>query len=312
MDQSNEAADDPSATLSDATLLARIVQEIGADDGSALRLHGGEVNVTHRVTAPTGDVVVRFPRDRRRHDEFPVERWATRTAAAAGLPVARTLSTGAVHGVPFIVSEYVAQSQEPVERPWSWLGSYARTIGTFDLSDAPASVFSRFGRDLEDAWRQHLAYNGAELRPDDPIAADGAYATSDLARIRSSLSGLEQTSFTFGLAHGDLAPRNLLSAGSAQPPVLIDWGGATTGPAPWTEARRAYEWAFCDRTITEPEYAELLTALGLDPRSDNPTIAAMVVLHLIDVTRWPRDIRPDLYPAYVLRCRRGLDATFAR
>ncbi|WP_259362838.1 hypothetical protein [Curtobacterium sp. ME12] len=33
----------------------------------------------------------------------------------------------------------------------------------------------------------------------------------------------------------------------------------------------------------------------------------MTALHLLDVTRWARDRRPDLYDEYLGRCRSGLE-----
>ena len=274
------------------------------------RLHGGEVNFTYRVRTETGEVVIRFPVDRLRGNEFPVEMWATRTAAAAGIPVARCLRTGRMAGVPFIVSEYIAPAEHPIDSPWSILGSLAMRIATLDLSDAPESLFSRFGRDLGSAWTQHLQYNVQALRADDDLAADGAYDLRLLDRIRSALEALCSRSFAFGLAHGDLAPRNLLSRGHGFPPVLLDWGAAKTGPAPWTEARRVFEWAFLDGSIAEDDYTDFLAAAGLDRRTDESTLIAMTALHLLDVTRWAHDARPDLYTEYIARCRTGLNILY--
>jgi fructosamine-3-kinase len=297
-------------TVSDDELLTRIVARVGGDPSSVQRLHGGEVNFTYRVHTETGDVVIRFPVDRLRGNEFPAEFWATRTAAAAGIPVARALQTGEMAGVPFIVSEYIAPAEHPIDSPWITLGSLAKRIAPLDLSDAPDGLFSRFGRHLSPAWTQHLQYNMQALHPDDDLAADGAYDLRLLDRIRSAFEALASHSFAFGLAHGDLAPRNLLSQGPGSAPVLLDWGGATTGPAPWTDARRVFEWAFLDRSIAEDDYAEFLAAAGLDRRTDESTLIAMTALHLLDVTRWAHEVRPDLYTEYVVRCRTGLNVLY--
>lgn len=100
---SNAAASEP---ISNEQLLSRIVERMGGLHASVQRLDGGEVNFTYRVKTAADEVVIRFPVDRLRGNEFPVEMWASRTAAAAGIPVARGLSTGEIEGVPYIVSEY--------------------------------------------------------------------------------------------------------------------------------------------------------------------------------------------------------------
>ncbi|WIB75843.1 phosphotransferase [Curtobacterium sp. MCPF17_002] len=289
-----------------------VLRSVGASASRAEPLPGGAVNHTYRASrddAGTGAVVLRFPVDPLREDEFPVEAWAARQAGrAAGIPVATPLVHGVERGVPFSVSEYVPHDPRPVEHPWTWLGTVARTVGTVPLDEAPSSLFSRFGTDLAQAWSAHVAYNAAALGPGDRLRRDGAYGADGSAEaIRGLLDGLAAQRFDFGLAHGDLAPRNLVSRGPDRPPVLIDWGAAETGPTPWTDARRVFEWAFVDGSITRQEYDEFAVAAGLASDADRRTLASMTTLHLLDVTRWALANRPDLYDEYVERCRAGLE-----
>lgn len=286
--------------------LDAVLRAVGSSAGQTERLPGGSVNHTYRVRRAVGaDVVVRFPVDPLRSDEFPVEAWAARAAAAAGISVARPLDHGVQDGVPFIVSEYVAPDPRPIDRPWTWLGSSARTVASIDLGEAPSSLYTRFGTDLAQAWSAHLAYNIAALVADDPLRHDGAYAAA--GALRRHVERLAAERFAFGLAHGDLAPRNLIARGPDRAPVLIDWGAAATGPSPWTDARRVFEWAFVDGTISRAEYDEFTAAAGLATPADHATLASLTALHLVDVTRWARDRRPDLYAEYVGRCRVGLE-----
>jgi aminoglycoside phosphotransferase (APT) family kinase protein len=270
------------------------------------RLHGGSVNLAYRVTTAGGaDVVVRLPVDRLRENEFPVEAWATAAAAAAGLPVAAVLGTGLWRDVPYLVSRFVPSAAEEVAHPWTRLGTYARAIGGIPLDDAPPSLYSRFGADPAAAWASHVRYNLAALDDDDdPLLRDGAYASGP--RLRGLLRPLAATVFDFGLAHGDLAPRNLVSRGAEVAPVLIDWGGAKVGPTPWTDAQRVFEWAHVERSITGGEFAEFAAAAGVGTREDRRVLLALTALEVVDSTRWARDRRLDLYPAYVTRCRAAL------
>ena len=81
------------------------------------------------------------------------------------------------------------------------IGQYVRRLAGCAVDDAPATLFSRFGRDLAGAWQAHLGYNMSQLTEKDQLAAMGVYAPYE----RSSLMG------------------------------LIDWGCASFGPVPFTD-----------------------------------------------------------------------------
>jgi len=283
-----------------------ILRRIGAAPGEARKLPGGSVNRTYRVARTGGDVVVRFPADARRADEFPVEEWAASAAARAGIAVPAVLERGIRDGVPYLVQAFVPSHAEPVADPWTELGRLACAVGRVDPADAPDSLFTRFGRDLPAAWEVHVAYGRASLDGDDPLLRDGAYPADALPWLRERFAALARAPFDHGLAHGDLAPRNLLSRGPGAAPVLIDWGAAETGPTPWTDARRVTAWTHLDGSVTAAEHDAFMAAAGLDDAEAQRTLVAMTALHLVDVTRWARERRPDLYAEHSARCHAGL------
>jgi len=285
--------------------LDAVLRDLGATWSDVEPLLGGSVNHTVRVRRPVGvDVVVRIPVDPLREDEFAVEAWATAAAARAGIAVARVLRHGRHDGTPFAVSEYVAPDPRPVAEPWRRLGAAARAIGAIPLDDAPPSLYSRFGTDPATAWRAHVVYNVRSLDGDDPLLQAGAYTSA--SALRAAFGPLGARAFEHGLAHGDLAPRNLLSRGTDATPVVIDWGAAEVGPTPWTDARRVYAWTHLDGAVSAPELDAFAAAAGLDGQDDQRTLRTMTALHLVDVTRWARERRPDRYREYVEACRRGL------
>lgn len=289
-----------------AAVLESLVRELGGAPDHVEALPGGAVNLTHRVRLTTGDVVVRIPRDPLDADVFPVETWATTAAARSGIAVAPVLRSGRRGGLPYLVSEYVEPDPRPVVDPWHRLGRAARAVGVVPLDGAPPSLYSRFGADLPTSWRAHVEYNVRSLAGDDPLLQAGAYTSA--STLRDVLGPLGTTAFDHGLAHGDLAPRNLLSRGPDRAPVLLDWGAAEAGPTPWTDARRVFAWATLDGAVTDTELAAFLAAAGIDSASDRRVLAAMTALHLLDVARWARDRRPDRYASSTERCRRGLVA----
>lgn len=284
----------------------RVARDLGADPTSVERL-GGVVNTVLRVVGDGVDWVVRTPVDLRRPDEFPVERWAVGAARSCGVPVPEVLHVGVSRGVPVMVSRYVHPSPEPVARPWWWLGRHASAVAGASLDDAPDAIFSRFGRDLGAAWSAHLAYNQAALTPDDPLLADGGYRRSDLPTLQRWLRDLDHLDTAHGLVHGDLAPRNLVPQGTDTAPVLVDWGTTTTGPVPWTELGRTFHAVVVDSELPWAALADLADGMGVDlDAAARQTLVRLTALRLLDLARWARDRRPDLYASYRGACASGL------
>nr|WP_231747796.1 aminoglycoside phosphotransferase family protein [Auraticoccus cholistanensis] len=282
----------------------RIARLHGADVRGTTVL-AGVVNRVVRVVGDGTDWVVRFPADRRRPDEFPAETWAISRAAAVGIPSPGVVACGRLDELPYLVLEHVEAAAEPVRRPWCWLGRYAATIATVPVdATAPDSLFSRFGRDLPAAWRQHLEYNIEALGDDDPLAGT-VYRPEDAPQLRAELKALRAERFRFGLAHADLAPRNLVSRGADEAPVLIDWGNVTTGPAPWTELHRVHQMAV-DGAITPADFCDFAEGVDVDLVTARPLLERLSVLSHLDLVRWARDQRPELTPTYEDAARRGL------
>lgn len=324
----------------------RVVRELGGTPTTVHRL-GGVVNTVLRVVGDDLDWVVRSPVDPRRPDEFPVEQWAVEAARTCGVPVPEVLHVGVSRGIPVMVSRYVQPDAEPVARPWWWLGRHAASVAEADLTEAPDGVFSRFGRDLDHAWAAHLDYNQTALGPDDllhhdpapdapllvghppdapppaepplvehlladPLLADGAYRLDDLPTLRRWLHDLDDLETSHGLVHGDLAPRNLVSQGADVAPVLLDWGTVTTGPVPWTELQRSFQAVVVDRELPWSTLADLADGMGVAlDASARQTLLRMTALRLLDLARWARDRRPDLYPSYRDACASGLTTLLA-
>lgn len=268
----------------------------------------GVVNHVLRVTAAENDWVVRFPVDPRRPNEFPAEIWVAHQASLVGIASPHLVGTGEVDGRPYMVVEYIGPQEAPAaDQLWGWLGRYAATLARVPLDQAPEQLFSRFGRHLPSAWTYHLGYNLEQLSQRDPLIEDGVYHRQDLDRLRALLEPLKSTEFAFGLTHGDLAPRNLIPRRAPSPPLLIDWGTATTGPAPWTDLQRVYVWAVHDQTISPDALRRFADAAGL-PLSGHvtATLMQMTALRFLDLARWARERRPDLYDEYRQSSQEGL------
>jgi len=290
------------------------VEAVSLDDGGfaarVVRMHGGRadavvalpgvVNRVFRVSGPGTDWVVRYPLDNLRPNEFPTEVWAARQASVLGVPTATVVASGDLEGCPYLVIEYVEPYQDHgLDQAWQWLGRYAASLVSVPLDEAPREVFSRFGRDLRLAWRAHLMYNLDALSGQDPLLEDGVYPKQDRARLRASIERLMLVDFRHGLVHGDLAPRNLVQRRPPLPPVLLDWGNATTGPVPWADLQRVYSWTRYDGTVNELALAQFADAAGVVLDEQTTTVLEqMSVVRFLDLARWARERRPDLYEDY--------------
>jgi Ser/Thr protein kinase RdoA (MazF antagonist) len=297
--------------MRDAALAAQIAAHHGLPTGSVvLPQWPGVVNHVFVVGADADRYVVRFPRDAAREDEFEVEEWCIRRATAAGIPSAECVARGALEGVPYLVQRFAAGVTGELRRSdqlWRSLGEYAREISRFDLTDAPAGLFSRFGRDLPEAWARHLDYSRAELSPTDPLIGLGVYSAEELPRLRGMIDQLAEARLVSSLSHGDLALRNLL-VDAEHSPVLIDWGAASTGPVPHTDLLnllRNHEAQDNPRTTEIAAFAE---GYGIVLDEVMPQVRAMQLLVAVDLVRWARDRRPDQLAATVSAARRGLAA----
>jgi aminoglycoside phosphotransferase (APT) family kinase protein len=285
---------------------ARIVHGLGREPAVVTAL-AGVVNAVFRVRGAGFDWVVRFPVDSSRPNEFPLEEWALAAARRAGIPVPEAVGSGLLDDVPFLVLRYCEPAAAGPDDPWTWLGRYARWVPDVPLAGAPDAGFSRFGRDLPTAWRAHLAYNLEALDADDPLLHDGGYTAGQQPLLRVLLTELGSARFEHGLAHGDLAPRNLVSRGGTEAPVLLDWGTATVGPAPWTDLQRVYQWAVHDRSVPRTALVDFAAAAGVPPTGETERmLVRLTVLRYLDLARWARDRRPDLYADYLTACAAGI------
>jgi aminoglycoside phosphotransferase (APT) family kinase protein len=303
-------------TRRDADLAQRIAERHGAGTSAVSPLAGsGLVNHVYVAGSGAGRVVIRFAIDPMRPDEFEVEQWCQSRARAAGIPVAAPLARGALDGVPYSVQEFVpgvAGTRLPPADAWERLGRFAARVSTIvPGEDAPGGLFSRFGRNLEAAWRKHVEYNLAALGEDDPLLVRGVYAGADAPALASAIRGLRDAPLTFGLTHGDLAPRNMLVRENGQA-VLIDWGGASAGPAPWTDLEMVYRWHLADLPegfevpVTAGDLAAFARGCGVDLVAATPFLEALVLLRSLDLARWARDIRPDLLPHHAAGAARSV------
>lgn len=300
----------------DVALARRIAERHGADPATVDALPGvGRVNHVHIARRGDEQVVIRFAIDPLRADEFDAERWCIARARAAGITAPAPVAHGSLDGVPYLVLQYVPGrpgTEIAPEHAWHRLGRFAADVAALEPGeDAPAGLFSRFGRDLPAAWRAHVRYNLDALGGGDPLIARRVYAAADAQRLAAVIRSLLDAPLTFGLSHGDLAPRNMIvQEGTGQDAALIDWGGASAGPAPWTDLEMVYRWHLTalpegfEVPVTADDLAAFARGCGIELAAVTPLLEALVLLRSLDLARWAKDVRPDLLPQYAAEAAR--------
>ncbi|WP_046013720.1 phosphotransferase family protein [Microbacterium sp. SA39] len=276
------------------------VELIAATSGITARtvtmLPGGNQNVVARVQSETRDVVVRFARDPSQAvDPFDIEVWALEAAADAGIHTSAVVARGWAADTSYLVVEYIAGSTASPDdlEAWHAVGTWLRALSTVDTTSAPAELFSRFGRDLDAAWRAHVVYNLAELTDDDPLIELGVYERSDQDTIRAMLASHLNRALPQGLIHGDLSTRNVVSGDRY---AVIDWGAAHAGPVPWGDLDVLHRWHVMEdpqSPVSADAWAEVLRGAGIDPEIARPVLRELAVLGAMDVVRWAIAQCPD-------------------
>ncbi|WP_191330478.1 phosphotransferase [Frigoribacterium sp. ACAM 257] len=274
-----------------------------------------------RIWGDGVDVVVRTPRDTAGPDTYPAEEWAAEHAARHGVRTPRVLARESEFGEgPLMIVEHVTSIASDRD-PWHDLGRLAAALAEVHLDavdpasvepdgvdpHVPDSLFTRFGRDLPEAWRRHVRYGLDSLVPGDRLLGLGVYTERQRGPLRTALEQLvdESEGWRHGLVHGDLAPRNLVPRGPGDP-VLIDWGTARTGPVPWLELDRVHRWSVVGGVVTADELRRFAAGLGVDLDDSLPTLRRLALLHHLDLVRWALEHRPDRLAREVEEARRAI------
>jgi len=281
----------------DARLALAIARSLGAQPIVALEIVGaGSVNHVFAVDLGAGARwIVRFGRNPLDPDCSAKEAWCLRAAARRGLAVPDVLATGDFAGVGFLVQSFVAGENADRRRSaelWRTLGRIAHEVNEIALdSSAPEELFGRFGRDPKAAWLAHVHYNAVRLAPDDPLLELGIYAPPDRNRLRSAVESLAERVSDFGLAHGDLVPRNVLLPPRGSP-VILDWGSAQVGPVPYLDHLRIQA-DEAREGFSPADLAAFARGYGVAPLGLSAILADVYLLARLDLVRWALERRPD-------------------
>lgn len=283
--------------MDDVARALGIAASLGVEGVRAHRLPGGNQNHVVRVRSVDDDVVVRFARHPEHFgDPFDVEAWCLLAAARSGVRTSELVARGWLEGLSYLVTSYVPGEPAVPEdlEGWEAVGTFASALSSISTHDAPDALFSRFGRDLDEAWEKHLAYNFASIEPDDPLISLGVYPRSRRREMQDVVDSVSARKLPQGLIHGDAAHRNLVRDDGVY--TVIDWGAASVGPVMWGDLEVIYRWHLVgdeESPVSTAAWEHVLGAAGLSRAEAEPVVRDLAALHALDLVRWAIDKRPD-------------------
>lgn len=283
--------------MDDVAVALRITASLGLVASRGHPLPGGKENYVVRVRTASDDVVVRFARDEdRKGVPFDVEAWCLEAAARAGIRTSEMVAHGVLDGRAYLVATHVPGVPAASDdlSGWRAIGEFVSSLHRLQTYDAPDGLFSRFGRDLDHAWQEHLAYNLGALGPDDTLVPVGVYRPDQRRALSNALESLRERQLPQGIVHGDTAHRNLLRDGSSY--CVIDWGAASTGPVMWGDLERIFRWHRqhdAQSPVSDAARAQVLAGAGLILTEAAPIISELAILRVLDLARWAMDRQPN-------------------
>lgn len=221
-----------------AWIEAHLKSRLGTDCTAKPVVGLGSVNEVWMVHGSLGAAVVRLRADAQ--NEYRKEAWCIQAAFRTQIPVPTVLGVEEWEGQAVMLETLepgVPGSQVPERQLdiWRALGGYAAKLAAIPVTGFGNLLLEDgvFGDSHSDTLEKMVAYNTAQLTPQDPLLMLDVYEASQREAVQQRLCGLLGQTWTMGLCHGDLSPSNTLVSGDRI--LLLDFGCAHVGPVPYAE-----------------------------------------------------------------------------
>lgn len=288
---------------------AIIKRELGITDFTCEEIVGlGQVNKVYAFASTQGKYILRLHDEGFKALEYQKEYWCLTTVAARGVPSPRVLKIGTYKGIFFMLQEKLpginGKAAPPEEKVTIWrsLGNYAQLFHQVPMIE-DAEVMQQ---EFHASWRHRLRYNIEQLNEQDSLLLKGEITTEEQQQMRQILETLGKKSFSTGLVHGDLCPRNTIWHQGTT--YLIDWGMAEINIVPHNEIGIVLN----SKTANKEEFQAFLTGLGIttaEYAQMEGEIKAINLLHHLDKYRWAEGFGVDNLEDYFQQVLRMFEGT---
>jgi aminoglycoside phosphotransferase (APT) family kinase protein len=281
----------------------------------------GLVNTIFVVRTLDEQVIVRMNTDEHALHDYTKEAWCIEQATRHGIAGPHVLAVGQWETVAYMIQRHIAgiNGEDSVQERghiWHRLGQYANTIHAI-----PAIGFGEHLVDLQHAhfqapthdnfdgsWPSFVTYNLDSLTDTDPFLSLGVLTKVQMAIVRRLFEAFLHRSFSFGLNHGDLTPKNTVvhPLGTI---YLLDWGSAQVHIVPHWDLVQLLTTQLLHDTPTPQELRAFLEGYGLSQRQFTELYAdlsTLLVLRAFDKLRWALERQPQSIHGYVVYARKAV------
>jgi len=274
----------------------------------------GTVNKVFRVEAAHTKLVVRMRDKNESLDEYTKEAWSIDKAAARGIPVATVLEVGVFEEHAYMIQPYIAgdegrDSPLPPSEVWRELGKYASLIHSIEVAGFGLKLSDLTQGDSRESWLQYVNYNIDSLNEDDELIKLKVVTQSQSRIIRTMFEDLKETSFDFGLNHGDLSLKNVIVDESGKV-HLLDWGSAEASIVPHHDLIQMLKMNMLENDPQDAEIQTFLEGYGIRQSEFEqmlPTLESLLLLRAFDKLRWAIDWRIDGLERFITHARKAVE-----
>jgi len=281
----------------------------------------GSNNRNFLVETSAGRVVVKVSHQHKRHRalrDYQKEKWCIERSAALGVPGPTVLSVGEAAGNAYMIETFVdGVNGKKIDGDrtaiWRRLGEYARRTHSIKVTGWAEDLFDDAPGGQRAAWLRFLAYNIESLSEDDRLLELGVMNREQSRLVRGLFEGLKETTFHFGLNHGDLSIWNTLVDPSGKV-SLLDWGSAEAHIVPHFDMLHVMGCHIRDGTPTAEEMSAFRQGYGLSDEKHErmkPELDRLLLLSSFDKLRWAIDRKPSAIPEFADRARKMLRLNLA-
>ena len=282
----------------------------------------GSNNKNFLVETSNGRVVVKLSHEHRRHralQDYHKEKWCIEQSSALGVPGPSVLSVGEIDGNAFMIETFVEgingkQIEGDRTAIWRKLGEYAKLTHSIKVTGWGEDFFDARPGGQRASWLKYLTYNIEGLTDGDPLIDLGVLSRELLPVARRLLEELGDTTFQFGLNHGDLALWNTLVEPSGKI-SLLDWGSAEAHIIPHFDLLYVIRQHLRDGTPTVEEMAAFRQGYGLSDEEHErlkPELDRLFLLIRFDKLRWAIARHPSRVEEYVGRAQMALKVNLGK
>lgn len=269
----------------------------------------GIINQIFVVETESHKVVVRM-NDKDTFQSFIKEKWCIEQAAAVGVPGPKVLSIGIVDETAFMIQAFIegdngVDSTVPKSDIWRKLGEYSKRIHSIQVRGYGGDLFDPVHGEFQSpthagsdgSWQGYVQYNINCLNEHDRLIELGVITPMESQRVKKLFENLKNTSFHFGLNHGDMSLKNTI-VNQAKQVILLDWNPEVSVVPHATVAQMIhYQILRLEESANVEEFKAFMDGYGISEK-DLPETRHLLLLRAFDNLRWAIDRSPDLIDPY--------------